>query len=113
LLQPEVTAAFESEDIVGIMTPVMVIMPELQELCGESAPPLSMEHVDVKSLGSETMAPTPPPLVPSPPDLVDADAFFVKELCDLLASLEVASPGSSKDIVCLLAGPTTGTKSTG
>jgi hypothetical protein len=39
LSQPEVLAAFESEDIVGITTPVLVIMPELQELCGESAPP--------------------------------------------------------------------------
>jgi hypothetical protein len=45
-----------------------------------------MEHVEVKLLGSETMAPTPPPLVPRPPDLIDADALFVKDLCDLLAS---------------------------
>jgi hypothetical protein len=50
-----------------------------------------MEQVKVKSLGSATMSLTPPLLVPSPPDLVDTDALFVKELCDLLASLEVAS----------------------
>ncbi|KAM0876896.1 hypothetical protein ACQ4PT_035860 [Festuca glaucescens] len=37
-LEPHV---LESEDIATVMAPVMLIMPELQELCGESAP-LSM-----------------------------------------------------------------------
>jgi hypothetical protein len=31
-------------------------------------------------------------------------AFFAKELCGLLASLEAASPGYGKDIACVLAG---------
>jgi hypothetical protein len=30
--------------------------------------------------------------------------FFTKELCGLLASLEVVSPGYGKDIDCVLAG---------
>jgi hypothetical protein len=32
------------------MTPVMLIIPELQELHGKSAPPLSMVHLEVDSL---------------------------------------------------------------
>ena len=39
------------------------------------------------------VAPTPNP-----------DALFAKELCDLLASVEVARPGLGKSIACLLTG---------
>ena len=39
------------------------------------------------------VAPTPNP-----------DALFAKELCDLLASVEVARPGLGRSIACLLTG---------
>ena len=39
------------------------------------------------------LAPTPNP-----------DALFAKELCDLLASVEVARPGLGRSIACLLTG---------
>jgi hypothetical protein len=35
---------------------VMLIMPELQDLCGESSPPLSMVRVEVVSLGPSVVA---------------------------------------------------------
>jgi hypothetical protein len=47
--------------------PVMVIMPELQELCGESAPPLSMVLPEVDSIGPSlvaSMSPSPEPSYP-------------------------------------------------
>ena len=39
-------------------------------------------------------------LVPTP----KPDAIFAKELCDLLASVEVARPGLGRSIACLLTG---------
>jgi hypothetical protein len=34
----------------------------------------------------------------------NSEALFGKEICDLLVSLETASPGFGKEIVCVLAG---------
>jgi hypothetical protein len=34
----------------------------------------------------------------------NSEALFGKEICDLLVSLEMASPGFGKEIVCVLAG---------
>jgi hypothetical protein len=97
-----VSEAPESEDIDAIMTPVMLIMPELQQLCGESTHPLSMVHPELDSLGSLAVASTPS-LEPSQSlGFADSEALFAKELCGLLASLEAASPGSSKEIARLL-----------
>ena len=41
------------------------------------------------------LAPTPSP---------NSNAIFAKELCDLLASVEVARPGLGRSIACLLTG---------
>jgi hypothetical protein len=101
-LHPEVPATSESEDITAVMAPVMLIMTELQEFCGKLAP-LSMVHLEVDSIGSLAVASTPPSLEPNQSvGLADSEARFAKELCDLLASLEAVSPGSSKEIVRLL-----------
>jgi hypothetical protein len=108
--QPAMPVASEHEEIDGILAPVMHIMPELQELLVEHSPP--------SMIGSLAVSSTPPPVELSQPlDFVDggekvneaatlapnSDALFAKELCDLLASLEVASLGSGKAIACLLA----------
>jgi hypothetical protein len=45
LSQPDVSFASKCEDIDGLMAPLMLAMPELQELCGEASPPLSMAHL--------------------------------------------------------------------
>jgi hypothetical protein len=45
-----------------------------------------------------TSTPTPPLLV------LDPDALFAKELCNLFSSLEDVSPGSGRVIACLLTG---------
>jgi hypothetical protein len=107
-----VPATSESEDITAVMAPMMLIMPELHEFCGESAPPLSMVHLEVDStIGSLKVASTPPSLEPNESlGLADSEALFAKELCDLLASLEAASPGSRKEIVRLLSENDSGVK---
>jgi hypothetical protein len=93
------------------MALVMMIMPELQELCGELAPPLSMVHLEVDSLGSSVVASMPLALEPHQLLVsVDSEALFAKDLCDLLVSLEAASPGYGKEIACLLLGKDTGDK---
>jgi hypothetical protein len=51
-LRPHVSAADESEVIEGLMALMMLIMLELQELCGKSVPPRSMVHKEVDSLGA-------------------------------------------------------------
>jgi hypothetical protein len=77
----------------------MLIMPELQELGGELAPPLSMVHLEVHSLGPLVVASTPPHLVLGQPlVLVDSKVIFAKELCDLVVSLASTSPEFIKDI---------------
>jgi hypothetical protein len=71
----------------------------------------------VDSLGVSVVAPTTPSVgLDQPFDFVDrvgrsnvavalapsSDALFAKELCNLLVSLEAASPGSGKEIASLL-----------
>jgi hypothetical protein len=81
------------------------IIPKLQELCGESSV-ASME--ELCSLESMEVAITPLPPSSEPPDFVDtrgmlasnSEAFFGKELCDLLVSLEAASSGYGKEVAC-------------
>jgi hypothetical protein len=118
LSQPAMSVASVSEDIDVIMAPVMHIMPELQELCGEASPShVSTVELQVDSLGAPTMAPTAPPVdLGKLVDFVDLDgkvneaadlapnseALFVKELLSLLVRLEVAIPGSGKEIASLL-----------
>jgi hypothetical protein len=100
-----VPVASKCKGIDGIMVPVMKIMPELQELCGEPSSPTSMVQ-------TSAVASTPHPVMLSHHDekVIEAcaldpnsEALFARELCDLLASLEVAIPGSRKEIACLLA----------
>jgi hypothetical protein len=54
------------------------------------------------------MASATPSVEPS--QLFVSDALFAKELCDLLVSLEAVSPGSIKEIGCLLSEKATGNK---
>jgi hypothetical protein len=118
-LQPAVPAVSECEGIAAIMAPVLHIMPELQELCGEPSPSSSLPtmHLQVDLLGVSVVAPAAPSMdLDQPLDFVDrvgrsnvavalapsSDALFAKELCNLLVSLEAASPGSGKEIASLL-----------
>jgi hypothetical protein len=106
----DVPVAYESEDTDEIMTPVMEIMPELQELCGKPSPSMSM--VELGSLESVAVAMTSLPPASAEPNFVDtggvlapnSKALFRKELCDLLVSLEAANLGYGKDIACVLMG---------
>jgi hypothetical protein len=109
-LQPDVSVAPECEGNDGIM-PVIQIMPDLHELCEDPSPPLSMVHQQADSLVISEVASAPPPVEASPcgDKVIEADvsapnsdALFASELCDLLARLEAASPGSSKEIARLL-----------
>lgn len=108
--QHDVSVAPECEGNGGIM-PVIQIMPDLQELCEDPSPPLSMVHHQADSLVISEVASAPPPVEASrcsdkvmEADVLapNSDALFASELCDLLARLEVASPGSSKEIARLL-----------
>ena len=99
-----VLAASESVD----MAPVMLLMPKLQGLCGESTPPLSVMHLEVASPVPSVATSMPPLTEPDQPLVsIDSDALFAKELCWLLVSLEAAIPGSDKEIVRLLSGKDT------
>jgi hypothetical protein len=102
----------ESAVITKVVAPVLQVMPELQELSGESSVVLPVE---LRSLEASVVAmtPSPPPLRPcQAPAIVDSggvlapnfEALFGKELYDLLVSLEAASPGYGMDIACVLAG---------
>jgi hypothetical protein len=55
----------ESKVVDETMTPVLEIMPELQELCGEPSPSMSMLHLQEDPLGTSTVASTPPPVEPT------------------------------------------------
>ncbi|KAM0847254.1 hypothetical protein ACQ4PT_055136 [Festuca glaucescens] len=59
--QPDVPVPSECEDIDGIM-PVIQIMPDLQELCEDPSPPLSLVHLQVDSLATSEVASAPPPV---------------------------------------------------
>ena len=106
MMQTQGSTPPESE----ILAPVLLLMPELHELCGELAPPLSMVQLEVDSLGPSTVASLPPSQESSQPIFADLEALFGKELCGLLASLETVSPGSGKEIAYLLTGKDTGNK---
>jgi hypothetical protein len=92
------------EAIATVVAPVVQIMPELRELCTIPTLPLSVEHKKVDSpttLSSheqldEVSAPIPPSMLDNP------DALFVKELCDILSSLEAAIPRCGRAVACLL-----------
>jgi hypothetical protein len=116
-----------------IATPVLQIMPELQELCGESSVVLPMELGSLEAL-TVAMSPSPPPsetlvesgefnalaalssvsighVVSLSNEVAEAgvlapnfDALFAKELSDLLVSLEAAIPGYGMEIASVLAG---------
>jgi hypothetical protein len=102
----------ESAIITEVIAPVLQVLPKLQELCGESSVVLPIE---LGSLEASAVAMMPSPL-PSKPcqtsAIVDSgsvfpansEALFGEELCDLLVSLEVASPGYGIEIACVLAG---------
>lgn len=60
---PDVSSASENEAIVGVVAPVLQIMPELHALCGELASPLSM--MDSVVATAVPLPPSPPPLEPS------------------------------------------------
>jgi hypothetical protein len=77
LSQPDVPVESESE----VMAPVMLIMPELEKLCGESATPLSEVHLELDlpghSVGAtkgEALATDVPPVLEIMPEL--------QELCE-------------------------------
>jgi hypothetical protein len=93
------------------MAPVLQITPELHELRVDSSVMLPME---VGSFEAFAVATVTSPLQLEPcqlPAYADiggvlapsSEAIFAKELCGLLASLEVASPGYGKNIACVLA----------
>jgi hypothetical protein len=72
LSQPDVPVESESE----VMAPVMLIMPKLEKLCGESATPLSEVHLELDlprhSTGptkGEAIAPDVPPVLEIMPEL--------------------------------------------
>jgi hypothetical protein len=75
----DVPVAYESEDADEIIAPVTEIIPELQELCGNPSPSMSMLHLQVDPLGTSTVASTPPPVKPS--YIGDKIMCELKELC--------------------------------
>jgi hypothetical protein len=102
----------ESAVIAEVVAPVLQVMPELQELCGELSVVLPMELGSLEA-SAVSMTPSPPPLKPcQAPVIVDSGdvlgpnfkALFGKEVFDLLVSLEAASPGYGMDIACVLVG---------
>jgi hypothetical protein len=56
LSQLGVLAACRCKDIAGGIAPVMLIVPELQELCRESSHSQSMSYLEVDSLGPSAVA---------------------------------------------------------
>jgi hypothetical protein len=93
------SVASKSEDINGIMAPVLQITPELHELCVESSMMLLM---DVGSLEDLSVATTLSPLHSEPCQLpayadsegvlaTSSEALIIKELWGLLTSLETVS----------------------
>ena len=109
----------EGGSIPVVVPPVLQVMPELQVLCASSDSPLSVEHMMVDTQAttceghdstltcesSEVNSPArshvaSAPIPPPPTD--NSNALFAKELCNLLSSLEAASPGSGKAVACIL-----------
>jgi hypothetical protein len=110
---PSALSTAEGDAIAAVFTPVLQIMPDLQDILGSSALPVSMEHMEVDSastlcsLGSSDVIPAPHPPLPA----LNQDALFAKELCDVLSSLEAAIPGCGRAIACILTGTTIKRKS--
>ena len=126
---PVLSSASGSNVFDEVVAPGLQVMPELSELCGQPSLPLSMMF-SAKKVTPETLmvdtASSSPPVEPSQP-LASMDdgalassvlhspvtfekvvpvceTLFVKDLCELLASVEKASPGKGKAISCLLIG---------
>jgi hypothetical protein len=101
-----VSSTVEGKAIPEVVTPVLQIMPELQELGTSPGLPLTMEHVKVDVTASLSLpeksdvAPTPIP--PSPPH--STDALVAEEICNLLSRLDVLIPDLGRSIACLLTG---------
>jgi hypothetical protein len=109
--QPHVSIVVESEVTDGLMAPMMLIMPELQELWEESVPPQSMVHKEVDSLGVSGVPSMKPSFAPSKP--LVSEAFFAEVLCDLLITWEAAIPGSRKRFLAFCQSRLRETKSRG
>jgi hypothetical protein len=96
--------ASKSEGMDGALAPVQII-PELNELCGESSVIPLLESGSFEAVVVTTSPSRLPVSLDSGGVLVRrSEATFAKELCRLLASLEMASSGYGKDIACVLAG---------
>lgn len=92
--QPDVPVPFErDEDIDGIM-PVIQIMPDLQELCEDRSPPLSLVHLQVDSLATLEVASTPPPMEAcrSGGNIVEEDALVLGSSEDLAVATTPTPP---------------------
>jgi hypothetical protein len=88
--------ACESEDVDEIMAPVMEIMPELHELCGEPSPSMSMLHLQVDPLDTSKVASTPPPVEPS--YIGDQIMPELQELCVELSVASMVELGSLEPV---------------
>ena len=87
---PAGSSASEGEAIVRIVAPVLHIMPELQELCGEPASPMSMVHQIAGSLEASMV-----PLLPAPPPLQKLGSFVRSPVCrvaDVMNNLSLGFP---------------------
>jgi hypothetical protein len=111
-LRPTVSVSSECEGMDGILASVLQIAPESHELCGESFVVLPLEPGSLFEASGVATAPSPsqsPAYMESGGVLEHShEDLFGKELCGLIASLEMASPGYDKDIACVLAGKASG-----
>jgi hypothetical protein len=99
--QPDMLVASESGGTDGTLAPVQ-ITPVFNELCGESS---VMPPLESGSFEAVVVSPSPPQLPINGGVLAhSSEALFAKQLCGLLAGLEMASPGHGKDIACVLTG---------
>jgi hypothetical protein len=110
----------EEETIAMVASPVLQIMPDLEELCASPTLPISAEHMKVDLPLTSCVRPnSDSPLsvkqleqsavshVPIlPPSTHNPDVQFAKELCDLLNKVENSIPGCGRAIACLLTGTT-------
>jgi hypothetical protein len=100
---PSASSPTKGEAIAAVVTPVLHIMPDLQELRWSSTLPLSMEHMEVDS------SPTLCSLESSdvifalhpPPMALNLDALFAKELCGVFNSFKAAIYFWMRNVDCL------------
>jgi hypothetical protein len=90
----------ESKAIDEIMAPVLQIMPELQELCGERSPSMSTLHLQEDPLGTSTVASTQPSLEPS--YHVDKIMPKLQELCGESSMVPMVELGSLGSVVAAM-----------